>query len=137
MIAMQWIHRIIKWIMFVSGVLTATMFYAAIAPAAALRSTFGESLEGDLAEIVVRNWGLLVGMIGALLIFGAFRGSYRRPILLVAILTKTAFIGLVLTYGNRFLGNQAGIAIAIDAVAVTLFALYLIATGRSRDHSRM
>ena len=46
----------IKWIMLVSGVLTCTMIYAAIAPQAALRGTFGEALEGPVAEIVVRNW---------------------------------------------------------------------------------
>ena len=32
-----------KWIMLLSGVLTSTMIYAAIAPDAALQSTFGES----------------------------------------------------------------------------------------------
>ena len=52
---MNWITVNMKWIMIVSGALTCTMFYAAIAPQAALRSTFGESLEGPLAEIVVRN----------------------------------------------------------------------------------
>jgi hypothetical protein len=46
----------IKWIMLVSGVLTCTMLYAAIAPQAALRGNFGETLEGPLAEVVVRNW---------------------------------------------------------------------------------
>jgi len=46
----------IRWIMVVSGALTCTMVYAAIAPRAALLSTFGETLEGPLAEVVVRNW---------------------------------------------------------------------------------
>ena len=44
--------------MLVSGALTATMLYAAIAPRAALRATFGETLEGPLSEILVHNWGL-------------------------------------------------------------------------------
>jgi hypothetical protein len=43
---MTWIVRHIRWIMVVSGVLTTTMVYAAIAPDAALRSTFGETLSG-------------------------------------------------------------------------------------------
>lgn len=34
----------IKWIMLVSGGLTLTMVYAAVAPEAAMRSTFGEYL---------------------------------------------------------------------------------------------
>ena len=36
---MPWIVAIVQWIMIVSGVLTATMIYAAIAPEAALPST--------------------------------------------------------------------------------------------------
>jgi len=61
---MKWIVARIKWIMLVSGALTCTMLYAAIAPQAALRATFGETLEGPPAEIVVRNWGALIGLVG-------------------------------------------------------------------------
>ena len=47
-------------------------------------------------------------------------------------LSKLVFIVLVLAQGSRYLGQQAGIAIAIDAVWVVLFALYLAAT-RGRE----
>jgi hypothetical protein len=52
------------------GALTCTMVYAAIAPQAALRSTFGTTLEGPLAEVLVRNWGALIALVGAMLIRG-------------------------------------------------------------------
>jgi hypothetical protein len=65
---MNWIVGNIKWIMLVSGLLTCTMLYGAVAPKAALRSTFGEALEGPVADIVVRNWGALIGLVGAMLI---------------------------------------------------------------------
>jgi hypothetical protein len=39
--------------MYVSGALTLTMAYAAVAPEAALRSTSGETMNGPLAEVVV------------------------------------------------------------------------------------
>ena len=45
--------------------------------------------------------------------------------LIVAGASKIAFIALVLSQGGRYLGYQAGIAIAIDAVWVVLFAYYL------------
>lgn len=121
-----------KWIMLVSGVLTCTMIYAAIAPHEALRSTFGESLEGPLAEIVVRNWSVLITLIGAMLIYGAYRPSSRTLILIVAGLSKLAFIGLVLTYGSKYLGQQAGVAILIDVVAIVLFAAYLLGMRRGQ-----
>ncbi len=52
---MSILRRSIKWIMLISGLLTCTMFYAAVAPAASLQSTFGQALDGPVAEIVVRN----------------------------------------------------------------------------------
>jgi hypothetical protein len=45
----------VKGIMLVSGALTCTMLYATIAPQAALRGTFGDTLHRPVAEIVVRN----------------------------------------------------------------------------------
>ena len=60
---MNWIVKPIKWIMLISGILTATMFYDAIAPDAALRSAFGQGPDGPLAELIVRNWGVLVGLV--------------------------------------------------------------------------
>ncbi|HEY7500230.1 MAG TPA: hypothetical protein VH740_17035 [Vicinamibacterales bacterium] len=116
----------IRWIMIVSGALTATMVYAAIAPEAAMRSTFGETLDGPLAHLVVRNWGALIGLVGVMLIYGAFRPQQRPLILVVAGISKAVFIGLVLSHGGRYIGQQAGIAIAIDFVMVCLFAWYLV-----------
>lgn len=55
---MSWIVARIRWIMLVSGVLTSTMLYAVIAPQAALRSSFGETLEGPLAVFI----GYLIGV---------------------------------------------------------------------------
>ena len=54
---MNTVIRYIRPLMIVSGILTTTMVYAVIAPAAALQSTFGESLNGPVEELIVRNWG--------------------------------------------------------------------------------
>jgi hypothetical protein len=118
-----------KWIMLLAGVLTCTMLYAAVAPQAALRATFGETLEGPLAEIVVRNWGALITLVGAMLIYGAFNPASRPLVLTVAGISKLVFIGLVLAQGAKYLAT-AGVALAIDLALVTLFALYLIGASR-------
>ena len=123
---MSFVAANIKWIMLVSGALTCTMAYAAIAPQAALRSTFGETLQGPLAEIVVRNWGALITLVGAMLVYGAFNPQVRSLALTIAGASKLVFIALVLSHGGRYLGHQAGIAIAVDAVWVVLFAWYLL-----------
>jgi hypothetical protein len=122
---MSWVVRNIKGIMLVAGASTCTMIYAAIAPQAALQSTFGEGLEGPLAEIVVRNWGALITLVGAMLLYGAYHPPVRPLVLSVAAASKIVFIGLVLAHGGRFL-DQAGIAIAVDVVLVALFVMYLL-----------
>jgi len=126
---MNWVTRNIRGIMLVAGALTCTMIYAAIAPQAALRSTFGEALEGPVAEIVVRNWGVLITLIGAMLLYGAFRPLVRPLVVTVAATSKIIFIGLVLAHGGRYLG-YAGVAIAVDLVLVALFAVYLASLRR-------
>ena len=116
----------IKWVMLISGALTCTMVSAAIAPQAMLRSTFGESLEGALADLVVRNWGALIFLVGAMLIYGAFNAAVRPLVLLVAAASKVVFIALVLSNGSRYLQTQAGISIAVDSVMVLIFLAYLL-----------
>jgi hypothetical protein len=123
---MNWFMLQFKWIMLISGILTSTMIYTAIAPQAVLNSTFGATLESSLAEIVVRNWGVLIIFIGLLLIYGAFVAKYRPFILVMAGVSKLVFIALVLTYGRAFLGHQAGFIIILDAVMVGLYLVYLL-----------
>lgn len=123
---MQWIAKSLKWIMLVAGVLTCTMLYAAIDPLGALRATFGATLEdGPLVQIVVRNWGVLITLVGALLIYGAYRPTSRPLVLVLAVVSKLVFISLVLTYGQAYLG-KAGLTIGFDLVVVVLLALGLV-----------
>ena len=102
---MKWIVAHIKWIMMASGVATATVFYAALSPHAAMQSTFGEGITGPAADIVVRNWGVLV----------------------VATLSKLVFVGLVVTSGIEYMRYQAGIAVIADSLFALVFAAYLLA----------
>ena len=128
---MSWVVANIHRIMVVSGLLTLTMIYAAIAPDAALRSTFGESVTGPVADIVVRNWGALIALVGGTLIYAAGKPAVRPLALTIAGASKAIVIALVLSHGGRFLGYQAGIAVAVDAVWVVVFAAYLLAVRRA------
>jgi hypothetical protein len=83
-----------------------------------------------LAEVVVRNWGVLITLVGAMLIYGAYHAAVRALVLTIAGASKLVFIALVLAQGSRYLGQQAAIAISIDAVWVVLFALYGAAVRR-------
>ena len=127
---MSWLIANIHRLMIIAGVLTLTMLYAAIAPEAALQATFGETVSGPVANVVVRNWGALIALIGGMLIYAARAPELRPMVLTVAGLSKAVFVILVLSQGTRFLDNQAAIAIAIDAGWVLVFTAYLIAARR-------
>jgi hypothetical protein len=127
---MDWVVNKMKWIMLTAGVLTCTMVYAAIAPQAALLATFGETLQGPLAELVVRSWGVLITLVGAMLVYGAFHPEQRALVLVVAGISKLAFAGLVLSHGGRYLAT-AGVAIAFDLAMAAIFAAYLWRTRRA------
>ncbi len=124
---MHFIVENIQWIMLVSGVLTCTMLFAAIAPKAALNATFGEAkAEGAALEIVTRNWGALIGLIGAMLIYGAYDPPGRPFILIIAGVSKLTFIALILANGSATARAKAAGAIVLDTIFVILFALYLV-----------
>ena len=106
------------------------MVYATIAPQAALQSTFGATVEGPVADIVVRNWGALIGLMGGMLIYAARRPALRPFVLAVAGTSKAVFILLVAAHGGRFLGHQAGIAVTVDLIWVAVFASYLMVVRR-------
>ena len=125
---MKWIIAKFKWIMLVTGVLTASIFYYAIAPNAALRADFGQGLEGPLAELIVRNWGVLVGLVGLMLVYGAFVPPARRLVLSVAAISKAAFVTLLLTVGRDYVGQRIGIALWVDSFEALLFTAYLLST---------
>ncbi len=119
----------IKWIMLGSGVLTLTMLFAAFAPVSAVKSNFGETLEGDAATLITRNWGALIALVGGMLIYGAFFPESRTLALLAAGLSKLVFLGLVLAHGKRYLKFQAGVAVVADSIMVVLYALYFASAG--------
>ena len=121
-----------KWVMLVSGLLTCTMFLGLFSPHASLKSNFGETMEGSVAEIIVRNWAALIGLMGIMLIYGAFNIAVRRFSLVIAGLSKIIFIILVLTSGKSYFGHGAGTAVIADSLMVVLFIVYLLLSRSSR-----
>jgi hypothetical protein len=110
--AMRVAEADIKWIMLAAGAANCTTAYAAIAPQSALLAAFGET--------------------GATLIYGAFVPQVRSMALAVAGAGKLVFVVLVLSQDARLLGQQAGIAIAVDLVWVVPFAWSLLVAPTAR-----
>ena len=55
-----------------------------------------------VADIVVRNWGALIALVGAMLIYGARKPAVRPLTLTVADASKAIFIALVLFAWRTF-----------------------------------
>lgn len=123
-----------KWIMLFSGLLTCTMFLGLVLPQNSLQSNFGETLTGPVAEIIVRNWSALIGLIGVALIYGSFVEKVRNFALVLAGTSKIIFISLVLIFGRQFLSFGAGTAVIADSLMIVVYAAYLV-TSRNL-HSR-
>lgn len=119
------LERVFAGVMIVSGLLTLTMLYPVFAPEAAMQSMFGEAPAGAALAVVVPNWGILIGLMGALLIYGALHPPSRKLALAVAGASKIGFVALILMQGDRYLSGL-GAAVVIDGVMIVLFAAYLI-----------
>jgi hypothetical protein len=123
---MKFITVNFKWLMLVSGALTATMFYGLIAPQAALESMFGASFSGTLESIIVRSWSALIGLIGIVLIYGALVEKHRVFAASIGALSKTIFVLLVIIYGQSYLAKAAP-AIIMDILVVAFTITFLAA----------
>lgn len=121
---MNFITTNAKWVMIISGVLTATMFYGLFAPQSALEGMFGTSFNGELESILVRSWSALVGLIGVILIYGFFNESVRKYSFSIAAFSKLVFVILVFIYGQQFMAKLAP-AVIMDIIVIIVAAIYL------------
>lgn len=115
----------IKWIMVIAGLLTCSMIFAVFAPQEALISMFGEALTEPLAQVIVRSWGFLIFLMGALLIYGAFKPVYRNLALVLTSISKIAFISLIVVFGTQYI-DKSLLTIALDSVLIIIFLTYLV-----------
>ena len=124
---MTWIIEHYRSILIISGLLTLSMLQFALAPVRAQRSTFGEALEGPLAAIIVRGWGLLIGLTGGMLVWAAFHPETRLMVVAVAVISKVFYIGSLLAQGRRFARGFSGGTIVIDLLMIALLVTGLVA----------
>ncbi|MBK8244336.1 MAG: hypothetical protein IPK88_12985 [Saprospiraceae bacterium] len=129
---MQFFISNFKWIMLISGLLTCTMLMALISPQASIQSNFGQTIESNLSEIIVRNWGALIGLMGIMLIYGAFTESVRRFVLIIAGSSKVIFILLILFSTENFMEFGVGKAVIADSIMVALYIAFLLFSGQRK-----
>jgi hypothetical protein len=102
------------------------MFLGLFSPESSLESNFGEGLVTGPENVVVRGWSALIGLMGIMLIYGAFNSAIRKFSLVLVGTSKIIFIGIILIYGRQYLEFGLGTAVVVDAIMILFFALYLI-----------
>jgi hypothetical protein len=125
---MTWLIDNFHIVLIVSGLLTATMLQFAITPVRSLKLTYGETLEGPLVDLVVRGWGFLIALVGAMLLWAAFHPETRTLAVGVAIASKLFYIAALLAHRERFLKGFAAVTAGVDVIMVGLMAAWLAGT---------
>jgi hypothetical protein len=122
-----WIKRCLIAI----GVVTSTTLFAAFAPTTVLQGSFGATITDPLGEVVVRSWGLLIGLIGGMLVHAAFHPAERKLVMSVTLVSKIGFLVIIVGYGRAFF-PQVAPTFAFDLLAVGVLAACLFAGRQSR-----
>ena len=114
----------IKPILLVSGIATASMMAAFLAPALVLGQLFVSPPTDAVSLAVTRHWGVLVFCFGVLLIYAAYRPESRPAVLVVTIVEKLALVAGLLLLPLE-LHSGAYIVAGSDATFSLLYILYL------------
>ena len=116
----------IKWILVISGLLTAAGGLAALLfPQPTLKLVFGADNADVLTEFFARHWGALLFVVCSLTIYAAFFPDTRGPILTAAIFEKVIIFFLIF-FGNLTRTNMMTAIAIMDGSLAVLFTAYLL-----------
>jgi hypothetical protein len=115
----------IQAILVVCGLLTASMLQFTLMPGRAARSVFGETVDGPMADVAVRGWGLLIALTGGMLLWAAFHPETRTLAIGVALISKVFYMGQLIARRGRFLKGMAGMTVILDLIMAALLATWM------------
>ncbi len=107
----------IEIILVITGALTAVALLQFIAPIFTLRMIYGDAPKDLPSLALARHWGLLIFLVGALLIYGAFHPSVRDLAVVIAAIEKIALGAGILGTALRHRPLAAAIAVGDLVIA--------------------
>jgi len=115
----------IELILVITGVATAGALTLALWPDMMMNMLFGQTPADAISILIARHRGLLVGLVGALLVYAAYHAEIRVPTLIVASAEKAAFaVGM---FFSPFRQRKAVLVMALaDAGMAAVYLIYLI-----------
>lgn len=114
---------IVSGLLLVVGLLNLTPAIVFFSPER-VSSLYGIELSGTDLSVLMRHRAILLGLLGAALIYAAFRRDILVPVIVAAFVGKLAF--LFLTYSSQGVNAEIGRVAVFDIVAVALLAVALI-----------
>ncbi len=107
-------------ILVVIGVITASPVITALNPNG-ITSLYNVAFEDNAVLLLVRHRQVMLGVLGAALVYGAFFYHLRMIVITAAVVSKLAFIGLCITTPDLTPGIQR--VIYFDAVSIVLLLI--------------
>jgi hypothetical protein len=115
-------------ILVVIGVMTASPIITALNPNG-ITSLYNVTFEDDAVLLLVRHRQVMLGVLGAALVYGAFFYHLRMRVITAAVFSKLAFIGLCITTPDLTQGIQR--VIYFDAISIVLLLIAAVIFWRS------
>lgn len=114
---------IVSGLLLVVGLLNLTPAIVFFSPER-VSSLYGIELSGTDLTVLMRHRAILLGLLGAALIYAAFRRDLLVPVIVAAFVGKLAF--LFLTYSSQGVNAEIGRVAVFDIAAVVLLAAALV-----------
>ena len=113
-------------ILLVTGVVTASPVLMALSPALGLKLLFKVEPSADHGLFFMRHWGLIVGCVGALLVYAGSHPELRAPLVLAVLVEKAGLVAMIAADWKK--PHTAGMRLtaAFDSSCVVIYGLYLL-----------
>ncbi|HEY9663989.1 MAG TPA: hypothetical protein V6C65_36525 [Allocoleopsis sp.] len=120
----------------VIGLLTASPSITVFNPSG-ITALYGVALENDAALLLVRHRQILLGLLGATLICGAFFDSLRMMAIAINVLSKSAFLALALTTSTLTPGLQRIVYFDVVSIVLLLVSTFIFLQPISRNRRKL
>ena len=111
-------------ILYLTGGLTAFVVVQLFIPVPYIKFFNKIELEDSDAIFFARLWALMVGTLGALILWAGYDETIRIPVLTISAISKAIFV-IVLLLNFKKQGKGFMTPIILDSVSAILYAAYL------------
>lgn len=108
------------------GGVTASTLLVFLFPGLALRLMGQRDRDPAPARLLAQHWGLCVAMLGGVLIYAAYDGTWREHIALGALVGKAAIVALILWHWKQPFARRLLPILVFDGLCVGVLGLWLL-----------